>query len=384
MKSLTYVNKPADAEQKKVVLKNNSFVIKNLTLDRSSAFDAKLLDQAKEVEISNDLISLTSKSKFYNYRLEGITLNTLAKRITAKAIKILPLLNEADFARKMKVQKDRYDIKFRNIECNKVNIAKLLEGEVYADNITLSDNSINIFHDLSYPVDSTKKGGKQDDSYPHQMFYQLDIPVKINKVSMRRTNIEYKEKNPRSQSSGRVRFSNSSVTINNVSNRSMKEGEKITVDFTSTFLGQIPVSGAFIFYADNYKKGRFMVEANIRKSFDATILTQLTQPMALAKVDKGTIHSFKFNVMADTSVAQGSLALAYENIKITLLKKKGNDYNKKDVLSLLANIIVKNNNKGDADMRTAEVVLKPDKYRSFFNYIWKSIFTGLKQTLLKI
>jgi hypothetical protein len=156
---------------------------------------------------------------------------------------------------------------------------------------------------------------------------------------------------------------------------------KITMDFTSTFLEKIPVSGSFVLYLDNYKKGRFMVDAEINKSFDATILSQLTQPMSMVKIEKGVVNSFRFNIMADTSISQGSLTITYDDIKVTVLKKKGNEYNKKDVLSFLANILVKNKNKAGPGARTANIVLKPDKYRSFFNFIWKSIFTGLRQTL---
>ncbi|MDB5245696.1 MAG: hypothetical protein JWQ40_90 [Segetibacter sp.] len=380
LKSLTFVSKSSGAKKKTYTVKNNSFIIKDLLIDRETLLDESLVNRTKEIDIKNEEINLTSEDQLYNYRFEGLTLNTLSKRITIKSIKILPRLNEADFARKMKVQSDRFDAKFNNIECSRVEFEKLLKGEIVIDNLITSGNSINIFHDLSYPVDTISKQGKRA-TYPHHLLYDLGFPIKINKVIAKKTYIEYKEKNPASQSSGRVRFSNTSFTIDNVSNQPTKVPGKITMDFTSTFLEKIPVSGSFVLYLDNYKKGRFMVDAEINKSFDATILSQLTQPMSMVKIEKGVVNSFRFNIMADTSISQGSLTITYDDIKVTVLKKKGNEYNKKDVLSFLANILVKNKNKAGPGARTANIVLKPDKYRSFFNFIWKSIFTGLRQTL---
>jgi hypothetical protein len=68
-----------------------------------------------------------------------------------------------------------------------------------------------------------------------------------------------------------------------------------------------------------------------------------------------------------------------------VLKKKGDEYKKKAIISLLANVAVKNNNKEGEDMRTANVVLTRNRYRSFFNFIWMTIFKGLKDVaVLKI
>lgn len=384
LKSIAFTSRPKDPKKNSFTVNNSSLIIRNIQLDRASELNESLIAKAREIEISNDEINITNKEKFYNYQIQGLQLNTLARRITIRSLKVIPLLNESDFAKKMKFQSDRFDIKLKNIEFNKVDIGRLLKGEVRIDNIVLNNNSINVFRDLSYPIDSMAKSGPQN-SYPHQQFCSLEIPVNINKLVVRQAYIEYKEKNSMSQSSGRVRFSNSNITINNINNSPAKENEKIIASFASTFLDKIPVTGSFTFYKANYQKGKFMVDVAIPKSFEASTLSQLTQPMALANIDKGTVYSFKANFTADTSISKGSLAITYDDLKISMLKKKGSEYKKKDLLSFLANIIVKNKNKKGEGMRTANIELKSDKYRSFFNLIWKSIFTGLRKTItLKI
>jgi hypothetical protein len=69
--------------------------------------------------------------------------------------------------------------------------------------------------------------------------------------------------------------------------------------------------------------------------------------MSLIKIDKGKITALPFKVIADTLTANASVSLPYEALKISLLKKKGDKYNKKDIFSLLSNLLVKNNNKAE-------------------------------------
>jgi hypothetical protein len=64
-----------------------------------------------------------------------------------------------------------------------------------------------------------------------------------------------------------------------------------------------------------------------------------------------------------------------------VLKKKGDEINKNNLVTLLANGIIKNKNKEDEDMRVATVVKKRDVTKSFFNNIWSAIFTGGQQIL---
>lgn len=104
--------------------------------------------------------------------------------------------------------------------------------------------------------------------------------------------------------------------------------------------------------------------------------------MGLMNVEKGLIKSVTFSMKADSSTSNGTLLLPYENLKLSLLKKKGDAYKKKHIISLLANVAVKNNNREGEGMRTANVVVTRNKYHSFFNFIWMTIFKGLKDIMV--
>ncbi|MDQ6815108.1 MAG: hypothetical protein M3040_15335 [Bacteroidota bacterium] len=384
IKAITYISRSSKTKEKPLVVRNNAFLIKHFSIDRTSAFNGKLINQAKEIELSNDAISVKSADRFYEYKVSGIKLNTLAKSIFIKTLQVIPQFDEAAFAKRAHYQTDRFDILFRNLTCNNVDAEKLVKGEINIGAISTAGNSIKVFRDLSYPVDSISKSGPQM-TYPHQLIHKLGLPIEINRLNISNTNIEYKEKNATSKNSGRVRFSNSSITINNLSTIKPKQGEQMRVNFKTNFLDQIPLTGRFTFSLQQWQKGTFTAEASVASPFDATLLNQLTEPMALMKVEKGEINSVKFTMSADTNTSNGVLILPYRDLKISLLKKKGDQYSKKGIVSLFANIIVKNNNKEGDNMRTAKVLLTRNKFRTFFNFIWMTIFKGIRDvSVLKI
>lgn len=382
--SVNYISRTTDRKKKPFIVKNNRFFIKHINIDRTAAFNGKLISQAKEIELNNDVISVRSGDNLYEYKVAGIKLNTRTKTIRIKSLKVIPQLNEAAFVKKAHYQTDRMDITINGINCQDVDPEKLVKGEFEIGRVNSTNNTIKVFRDLSYPIDSISKQGQQM-TYPQQIIHKAGLVIKINKAVFANTYIEYKEKNAISKNSGRVRFSNSYLTFHNISTAKAKKGEKMTVDFKATFIDQVPMTGGFTFSLDQWQKGVFTAEATVSNPVDATILNQLTEPMSLMKVEKGEIKSVRFYMQADTNTSHGTLVMPYENLKISLLKKQGDEYGKKGIVSLLANIIVKNNNKEGDHMRTGKAVSTRNRYRSFFNFIWMTIFKGIKDIgVLKI
>jgi hypothetical protein len=88
--------------------------------------------------------------------------------------------------------------------------------------------------------------------------------------------------------------------------------------------------------------------------------------------------------------------MKYDNLKGDILKedkdskeikKKGlkdkdsKEIKKKGLKSLLANVVVKNNNPDNGDLRVKDPASDQDIHKSFFNLVWKTILRGMKETL---
>lgn len=380
-KAVTIIQQPREGKKQPMIVKGNSFSIKNIAIDSTATLQAKLVNCAKEVELNNEDISIKSEDGLYVYRANGVGLNTLKKILQIKSLKVIPQYGEAAFARKTKKQKDRYDITFNNFVFNNLDIQQLAEGKLFAGLATTGTNTIKVYHDMTYPIDSVKKEATHE-TYPHQMLQKLGVPVRIDRLILGTTYIEYREKEIVSQKTGTVALYNSTLDISNISNLPHKAGDRMIARFKSMFLNKIPASGNFTFYMDEWKAGKFSIELRTSKGGDATLLNQLTEPMSMAKIEKGTLGPLSFSMTADSATSHSTFGLAYEDMKISLLKMKDEQYKKKGVLSMVANLIVKNNNRMGDKFRKSDITVSRNMYKSFFNFIWLNIFQGIKQVMI--
>lgn len=380
-KAINFTQVSNTPDKQSVVINNNSFTISNIAIDTTTTLGKNLLSSGSDIIVRNNEINFYSGDKMYRYRAKGLTVSTARKSLHLEGLYIIPLLNEPDFTKKLKVQGDRFNLDISNINCYGIDMQKLVDGSIDINKVLLSHLSLRVFRDLNYPIDSVSKRA-QSNTYPHQLLHTLNVPLRINELAIPSAYIEYKEKNNKSKRSGQVVFANSSINIKNINNGKHTSGEKAIVRFSTSFLHKIPLKGSFIFYLNEWKSGKFSVEAESNTTFNATIFNQLTKPMSLAEIKDGTIKRIQFNFTADTANSTGKLKLIYAGLKINLLKQKENEYRKRDVFSFLANLAVKNENKPGKDSRVGTVEITPDTYKSFFNYIWLSIFSGLKDIIV--
>ncbi|MEO1652950.1 MAG: hypothetical protein AAFU64_05360, partial [Bacteroidota bacterium] len=89
----------------------------------------------------------------------------------------------------------------------------------------------------------------------------------------------------------------------------------------------------------------------------------------------------KYNVVLNDSLATGSLGAGYRRLKIQVLKEE--DHNrKKSFITFLANLIINNrNNLERRRSKTGEVDYTRQVEDGFLKVLWKSLSTGLVDTL---
>lgn len=332
---------------------------------------------AEEVAVKCKRARWTSKNKLYNYEVREIDLNSGQKLLGMNRFTMEPTLPEQKFLQQFKYANDRFDIDLHQIRLVNLNVPLLMQEEVRADSLVSAKSSIRIYRDLSYPHDGRSRVG----TYPQQALMKLPFDVQIKKARLNNSFIEYKERNGKSEQSGKVQFYQVSIGVSNLtSHRQLMAEKPMQVQFNAQFLNAAPVKAHINFYPD---KGRFTIEGSMG-SMPATTVNQLTKPMGLATIEKGTLSSLQFNFTGNDYAADGQLTLLYDDLKITLLKKDtaDNAFNKKKFASMLANIQVKNanpNKKGD--IRRVAVHYDRNTSKSFFNLIWKSVFEGVKQSV---
>jgi len=365
-----------------VVLKGSgiSCLLSDMQIDSNAVRDSSRMLFARDLDMTCDEMQFPSESKRYKFQMAGLRFLGKDNTLSIGQLKVIPQLPEEEFVRSFPVQKDRYDFSFEWVRLVHISRGGLWHKRIEADSLSIGKSSFKVYRDLSRPGDTTSKVGK----YPQQQLMRLPIPVNIRKMMFAETFIEYKEKNGKSDSAGKLRFFHASAILSNVTNMktAIARDNACTVSFKAKLLDRAPVSARLVLLL-NDRRGRFSIEGNVG-SIDVLRLNPLTQPMALARMEKGHISNLHFRISATDSASEGRVVLLYEGLKVSLLKKDKdqNKYDKKGLASMMANIMIKNSNPANAkEPRTANVRYRRALNKSFFNVIWKTIFTGIKETV---
>jgi hypothetical protein len=376
--NLTFIVR--DPGSGKVSFKGSGFScgFSDILIDSAHQNDSSRILFAKEIAVSCRDLSLTSKDKKYKYIFSGLDYNSPARRFRISKIRVEPQLSEADFAAAYTYSKDRLDFTIENVDIRNIDRFALFNQRLIADSLVIGNSSFKIFRDISHPHDSVDR----TNAYPQLALMKLALPVNIHKLILTHSFIEYKEKNAKSDSSGKLQFFDVHAVFTNVTNIAgpIKQNNKMQMDFRSRFLNKAGFHAKIIMLL-NDPDGKFTLDAKLDK-MNPVYLNPMLQPMALARIDRGQIQSLSYHLDADKIHGIGKLTFLYSDLKVILLKKDEaqNKYKTKLFSTFAAGLFVKNSNPDKGETRVSRVDFPRDRHRSIFHLMWKSMFTALKET----
>lgn len=363
-----------------VQIQDVTITLVDVNVDSSSNADTTRILFAKESSITCSKLSWTSADKLYNYYADSISINSVSRNLHIKSFRAVPTLNEKAFVKALPTQADRYDYSISNIEIQNINLQQLFEENIVADKVLIPSASLKIYRDLAIPRDKRNRVG----AYPHQLMQKIPVTFRVEKIVVTNGFIEYKERHNISRMAGRIQYYHLNATISNFTNdkKAIAVNNVMTVDMNSMFLNRSPlhVTGQFFLL---HPKGRFDLKGSFG-AMDATFLNPVIERTGLTHIKSGKINGAEFSVQGNDYTADGTVKMMYDDLKVaTLEKDKGSSQlDTKALSSFIANIMIKNANpKGNNDVRVAQVHLDRNTNSSFFNFSWKTLFKGIKETV---
>jgi len=374
-----YINKSGPKKTKNSV-KHLDITVKDFLLDSLSGQDTSRFYYTKDISFQLAGYKSVTKDKMYSMKIDTISGSAATKNVTIKGLKLLPLYPELIFARKYKVQKDRYNLTFDNIEFNGVDFIGLnTDQKVHAKSLKIGPANVEVFMSRESPPPPGFDKGK---NFPHMALKRLNIPVIVDTVKLKNVNLKYSEYNPASKKTGSVEFKALTGNILNVTNDSLRlsKNNHAFADLNTLLMGSGKLNVKIDFNLTD-QNGAFSYSGNLG-NFNMQKLNPLSKSLGLVEIESGNIQRVAFKANGNLRSASGSLSMAYSNLKVKLLSDNidGEGTKEKGFLSFLANnILVKDENpkKGEAP-RTATMTNTRIPSASFFNLMWKTVFIGIK------
>jgi hypothetical protein len=349
-------------------------------IDSVSQEDSTRILFSREIAVHCDKLLLPLQNKLYDFSVSGLDYNSATRSFHSDQVRLKPLLSETAFAKSHKFACDRMDISIGSLDIEQIDRQAILDEELVAEELNIHRLELLDFRDKSYPHDSVDRTHK----YPQESIMLLPFPLYLKKIRITNSYIEYKEKNDRSDSSGKVSFFHAEAELDNVTNMAerIRLQNQMVLHFHALFLNESSFT-ADIHMRLNDKRGHFHLDASL-DSMNAVSLNPLLRPMALAEIDKGKINLLRYQLDATNTEGKGNLDFHYEDISIRLLKKDAdkNKYKTKGLPTLAAGLLLKHSNPQHGKTKMGNVDYTRDTYRSIFNMMWKSLFSSIKQIAL--
>ena len=375
-KSVLSVYNKANQNEIPLVLKNVEFSAANIDSIHSGTDILKLLGKSNWY-LKGDGFSIITKDKSYKVEVKAFELDKARKTIKINKASITPTLSEAAFVKSLKVQNDIYNVSFKNIQFSGADLTTLFEKKSIIANELVLEPVIKVFNDRTVTPGTESKMGK----YPYQSMMKIPTKFFIKNVKVKNGYISYRERGAISKNIGDVFFSNVNGSIENVTNidSCIKQKQMMEVKVQAKFLNMAVLNSQWKMPM-NAIDGAFVMTGKLA-AFDGTNINPIIEPLGMGSIKSGNMISFTFNIKANDKKAEGDVVLLYDNLKIKLLKNSEQGIKNKSLNSFIANILIKNQNPSNGNLRTGKIEFNRVMTTSFFNIVWKSLFDGFKKSI---
>lgn len=356
--------------------------VKDFLIDSMALQDPTRFLYARNYEFGLKEYRYRTPDSLYWMHVKDVQYSAEEQTLRIGQFAVEPRYARAAFDVRSKTQRDRFDVKLNDIELARLQPRMLLEHQViWADKLTINNGVLDIYHNRKLPEPPGNKLGQ----FPNQLFKKLAIPIYIDSMIGKKTDIAYTEINPKSNEAGKLSIKQVHGIFRNVTNidSMIAKNSHITADLNAILMNSGKLKAHFDFSMKD-TTGVFGVSGQI-KSMDGKDLNPVLKPLGMVEVKSCRIEDLTFSMTGNERRAAGQVKFIYSDLKVNILKKEegSHEFKKKGLMSFFANVlIIKDSNPAGGETRLAHPHYERDIKKSFFNLVWKTLFTGIKETAL--
>ena len=344
------------------------------------AFSKNERDSARKFYIGNTDLNL----KEYEYRtgdslyfigMRDFNFSSKNKNITIGNFYVRPRLSEKAYETAFAHQRARNEIRFDTIRLEGVELLPLIEKEeISIQQAVIGGGFWRVYLNRIPPLPA-----RRDNVVPSQRLLNVSSKLSIAKLKINNLQLNYREYNTDTREIGEINFNDITGTVTNITNEevAIEKNPHLEVDVSAKLMGSGSFTAKFDFLL-NDSTGKFSVYARLGR-MDATKFNPGFIPLNKLEIKKGVIDELICKGTGNQNMLSGSVGMLYHDLHVAVLKKDDDTLKRRGLVSLMANILVKNDNpKEDEPVRKADnMVLKRDSRKSYFNLLWMALFTGI-------
>ncbi len=318
-------------------------------------------------------VNYLTPDSLYRFSVNEIHGGSRNRLMVFDSVKISPAYSENEFTKHLKFQSDRIEFDASQIT---VSMHETNEEEIYHfEMIHIAQPRLLVFRDKRIARDPDMK-------YKSLQYYLREIKLNflVDSFKMDQADIRYRERMEGSDETGEIAFTK--ADINGFRLQSGSEADSsLTLYMNSGFMSSGTIAAKLEF---PYTKDFFTCKGEL-KDMPMKELNRITVPNAGVVFNSGAIRSMQFEFTANTSHSQGNLNLQYRDMNFTALNKPSGETG--NLLSRIETFVAGIFLRKETTQPNTEISLKGKicaerkTDRFIFNYIWKSILSGIKSAM---
>jgi hypothetical protein len=335
----------------------------------------------EQFNINAKELSLISTDSLYTYTVQGFSYSTFSNLLEINNLAIKPNYSDYEFTKRFEYETDRFDAVLSYIRIDDFSALDYMKsGNIKSSHIDIGSLNLVAFRDKREQFKHVNRPTFQE------LIYNYPAILRIDSIAIFDGKITYIEHAEEASEAGFITFDKFSATLQNVTNDTIYKTESAFLELRAKALlmgkGRLSVHlKSKVFDPQN----TFTLEGSLT-SMEVSALNPMLEKNAFVFVKSGTIDAMDFNFTADNTKASGDLIMRYHDLDFVLVDKVTNETTSINnrIKSYLADLMVLDSNPVSVNnVRIGIIDYERDPEKFLFNYSFKSIFSGMKSSLVR-
>lgn len=353
--------------------------LRNIVVDSAHQGVTRLFN-TDDIEVKLGGYAFTDKKGMNRISFGEISFSTGKKQVSIRDFHLEPLYDAYNYPRKMGYQCDRTEVKIPLLKIERIDMRSLLfGGKIFAGLVRIDSILIDDYRDMRVPEKKVDKP-----AMPQEALRKLKTELKIDTILVNNGKAIYYEQV--GDKPGMVFFDRMNFKMTGLSNIQDSNNTRPATELKGNayLMGKGRIDAFFRFFILD-PKNTFTWSAVVG-TMDLTEINAMLAYQIPGKIESGRLDRLSVPmVYANDDKAVGKLIFCYNNLKVKMVNKETSGWSKfkNTLVNFAANDLVLNNDNPtkSGKLSSGVICFNRNKNSSVFNYLWKSIFTGLKSTV---
>jgi hypothetical protein len=324
-------------------------------------------------------LKTVTPDSLYTFSAVGINNSATSNALKVNSFSIQPNYSEYEFTARHQFETDRIEGTFSQVLFHDFSAADFVKsGNLISSFIEIGELELNVFRDKRKEFRHIEKPTFQE------FIYNYPASLNIDSIGILNGNIVYSEHAEKAIEKGRVSFNEIDATIYKVTNNTIYKTEKAYLELHANALLMGKGKVSILLKTRLFDKcNTFAVNGSVSE-MEASELNPILEKNAFLTIKSGKINAMDFSFSANNSKATGDLKLLYQGLDFDVVNKQTGEPDAiiEQVKSMIANIIVMESNPMPGEeVRPGIIDYERDPERFLFNYVVKSLLTGVKTSI---